>query len=68
MCVENLQVPPDQIWRLGSDVAYYIEHRSRDEASVKVYEQRRTVGYADYKLALSLMSRTSVLAARTVSK
>jgi hypothetical protein len=50
MCMENLYIPPDQKWRLSSDVAYYIEHRSRDAANVKVYEQRRTVGYADYKI------------------
>ena len=52
MYMENLQVPPDQKWRLGSDVAYYIEHRSLDGANVKVYEQRRTVGYADYKIGM----------------
>ena len=52
MCMGNLQIPPDQKWRLGSDVAYYVEHRSQDEANVKVYEQRRTVGYADYKVGM----------------
>jgi hypothetical protein len=48
----NLHIPPNQKWRLGSDVAYYIEHRSRDNANVKVYEQCRTVGYADYKAGM----------------
>jgi hypothetical protein len=52
MCMETLQVPPDQKWRLNNDVAYYTEHRSRDEANVKVYEQRRTIGYADYKVGM----------------
>ena len=52
MCMKNLQIPPDQKWRLQSDVAYYIEHRSRDEANIKVYEQRRTVGYADYRIGM----------------
>jgi hypothetical protein len=51
MCMENLHVPPNQKWQLGSDVAYYIEHRSRDGANVKVYKQLRTVGYADNKLS-----------------
>ena len=51
-CMDNLHHPPDQKWRLGNDVAYYIEHRSLDEASVKVYEQRRTVAYADYKVGM----------------
>jgi hypothetical protein len=52
MCMDNLHIPSNQKWRLGSDVAYYIEHRSRDEANVKVYEQRRRVGYADYKIGM----------------
>ena len=52
MHMENLHIPPDQKWRLQSEVAYYIEHRSRDDANVKVYEQRRTVGYADYKIGM----------------
>lgn len=52
ICVESLHIPPDQKWRLHSDIAYYIEHRSRDGANVKVYEQRRTVGYADYKIGM----------------
>jgi hypothetical protein len=66
--MENLHIPPDQKWRIHSEKAFYSEHRSRDAANVKIYEQRRTVGYADYKPALSLPSRTGVLAARTVSK
>lgn len=52
ICMENLHIPPDQRWRLGSDVAYYIERCSRDAANVKVYEQRRTVGYADYRIGM----------------
>jgi hypothetical protein len=52
MCMENLHIPSDQKWRLQSEAAYYIEHRSRDEVNVKVYEQRRTVGYADYKAGM----------------
>jgi hypothetical protein len=41
MCMQSLHIPSDQTWRLHSDVAYYIEHRSRDKNNVKVYEQRR---------------------------
>lgn len=48
----KLHVPPDQKWRLKSDVAYYIELRSRDDANIKVYGQRRMVGYADYKAGM----------------
>jgi len=50
MYMENLHIPSDQRWRLGSEKAFYIEYRSRDEANVKVYEQRRPVGYADYRI------------------
>jgi len=52
MCMENLHISPNQKWRLLSEVAYYIEHRSLDDANVKVYEQRRIVGYADYKIGM----------------
>ena len=37
---------------VGERGAYIIEHRSQDEANVKVYEQRRAVGYADYKIGM----------------
>ena len=52
MMMDNLHIPADQKWRLHSEVAYYREHRSRDTANVKVYEQRRTVGYADYRIGM----------------
>jgi hypothetical protein len=50
--MENLHIPPDQEWRIHSEKAFYIEHRSRDAANVKVYEQRRTVDYADYRVGM----------------
>jgi hypothetical protein len=52
MVLENLHIPHGQEWRLQSENAYYIEHRSRDATNVKVYEQRRTVGYADYRIGM----------------
>ena len=61
MCMDNLHIPLDQKWRLGSEVAYYIEHRSRDKANVKVYEQRRTVGYADYKIGMFYIAPREVV-------
>jgi hypothetical protein len=46
-------VPPDQVWRLENphwrDKVYYIEHRTHN-CFVMIYEQRRTVKYADYKV------------------
>lgn len=42
-------------------MAYYIEHRSCNAANVKVYEQRRTVGYADYKAGLFYIAPADVV-------
>ena len=61
MALENLHVPASQEWRYQSEMAYYIEHRSRDAANVKVYEQRRTVGYADYKVGLFYIAPADVV-------
>jgi hypothetical protein len=47
----NTFVPDGQKYRLrpNMNLIYYIEHRSvRDY--VKIYEQKRTVNYADYKI------------------
>ena len=52
MCMGNLHIPSDQKWCSHSEQAYYIEYRSRNDANVKVYEQRRVVGYADYKISM----------------
>jgi hypothetical protein len=43
-------VPNDQLYRHTSNVVYYEEWRSKDEARVKLYRQKRTVAYADYKI------------------
>lgn len=49
MKLDNLYIPTQEEWRQDSDVAYYIEHRSKDDDHIMIYEQRRTVSYADYK-------------------
>jgi hypothetical protein len=61
MAMQNLHVPAAQEWRYQSEMAYYIEHRSRDAANVKVYEQRRPVGYADYKVGLFYIAPADVI-------
>jgi hypothetical protein len=61
MVLENLHIPHDQEWRLQSENAYYIEHRSCDAANVKVYEQRRTVGYADYRIGMFYIAPEEVV-------
>lgn len=47
--VDNSIIPPDQKWRLYSDVAYYVERRTTSD-NIKIYHQRLTVNYADYKI------------------
>jgi hypothetical protein len=47
---ESFIIPPDQAYRLTDKRVYYVEHRSKDEAYVKLYEQKKTVAYADYKI------------------
>ncbi len=46
----NIHIPIHEKWRREYPMAYYIEFRSNDENSVKIYYQLRTVSYADYKL------------------
>ena len=42
---ENLHIPKQRH-------VYFTEWRSKDESNVMVYDQRRTVKYADYKIGL----------------
>lgn len=44
-----LFVPPDQMWRFHADACYYYELRTRDSCRVKIYLQKRSVDYADYR-------------------
>ena len=64
MALENLHIPPKQEWRLDSENAYYIERRSNDESSVKVYDQKRTVDYADYKIGMFYIAPAEVVIER----
>lgn len=48
--LQNLEIPAATRWRLIEPTAYYIEWRTKDECMVKVYEQRHTVHYADYRV------------------
>jgi hypothetical protein len=43
-------------WRVSSDVAYYVEYRSRCDANVKLYLQKKHVTYADYKVGFCYIS------------
>jgi hypothetical protein len=53
---ENISVPDNQHWRLKHDDVYYNEYRSVDYCSVKIYEQRKLVDYADYRIGMWYIS------------
>lgn len=59
ICLVNLHVPEDKLDRLREpkrSYVYYFEWRSNDEANVKVYDQKRTVDYADYEVGMFYVS------------
>lgn len=47
--LENFIIPEDQLWRRFHPGCYYIEWRSIDVRHVKLYQQLKTVDYADYR-------------------
>jgi len=58
----SLHIPRSTIWRQGSRKAFYIEYRSACPSFVKVYLQKRSVDYADYKKGLYYISPFDLLA------
>jgi hypothetical protein len=55
MVLENIHIPKDQDWRLSPkymNEVFYDEYRSNDDSYVKIYFQRKYVGYADYNLGM----------------
>jgi len=53
---ENIEMPRSQEWRVDSENAYYIEFRTIDESNVKIYFQKKRVGYAPYKIGFCYVS------------
>ena len=51
----NLLVPEDQRWRFTNSNSYYNEYRTSQD-NVKVYHQKKTVDYADYKVGMWYIS------------
>lgn len=49
-------IPVDLRYRCDSKIVYYEEWRSLDSAYVKLYLQKRTVAYADYKVHMCYIS------------
>ena len=46
----NLFRPPDSVWRITNQNAYYVEYRTRCAGNVKFSFQRKEVNYADYHI------------------
>lgn len=59
----NFHIPQHEKYRLNSDVVYYIEYRTTDEANVKVYFQKKTVVYADYRVGFWYISPSDLFLA-----
>jgi hypothetical protein len=53
---ENIHIPEDQKYRLDNRTTYYNEWRTNDKSFVKIYEQKKTVAYADYKIGMWYIS------------
>jgi hypothetical protein len=56
---DSLHIPDEEKYRLEhpwKDKVFYVEWRTKDQSNVKVYDQKRTVDYADYKVGLFYIS------------
>ena len=58
---ENFTIPDSEKYRLTNGIVYYDEYRSNDESFVKLYRQKRTVAYADYKVGLCYVSPSNLM-------
>jgi hypothetical protein len=58
----NTTIPKRQRWRLEDpnwiEKIFYVEHRTLD--GVKIYDQKRTVNYADYKIGMIYISPSDI--------
>jgi hypothetical protein len=52
----DFYVPDDKKYRADSKVVFYEEWRSMDKAFVKLYLQKKTVAYADYRIGKCYIS------------
>ena len=57
---ENIHIPKYAEHKLTDSMAYYFEYRSNDSSFVKLYWQKMTVLYADYKVGLWYISPSEV--------
>lgn len=57
----NFFVPDSEQHRLNSRVVFYEEWRTIDDSYVKLYLQKKTVAYADYKVHMMYISPFDLL-------
>jgi len=49
---ENIFVPTNARFRLNNSECYYIEWQSKCQSKVFIYEQKKSVAYADYLIGM----------------
>lgn len=54
--LDNFHIPESALYRLIDRRVYYVEYRSADDCNVKLYQQRRLVEYADYRIGYCYIS------------
>ena len=61
----NFRIPEEEEYRINDQRAFYVEYRSKCESNVKLYVQKRTVAYADYKIGYCYLSPYDLTMAST---
>ena len=51
---KNFSMPWNSKWRIKHPHAFYLEYRTTD--GIKIYFQKKTVSYADYKIGMFYIS------------
>jgi hypothetical protein len=67
---KNLHIPDEEKYGLEhpwKEKVFYVEWRTKDQGNVKVYDQKRTVDYADYKVGLFYISPRALTSPRALA-
>jgi hypothetical protein len=59
--LSSFRIPKKEMWRVDSDDAFYVERRSKDDSDVKLYDQKKLVTYADYKIGFYYISPADLI-------
>jgi hypothetical protein len=63
--MQNVTLPEEEEYRIDDRRTYYVEYRSKCDSYVKIYVQKRTVAYADYKIGYCYISPFDLMMAST---